>query len=120
MEYMAAAVHEFIEDRAEHNTLAREHIAYMQAYADVFQAIPFVDALPDFVHHRFLLKDVNMTIARWQYSCPKKYQEAWKALLQGHLDSGRMCPFSSPYTSPAFLVPKGDSAALPWWVNDYW
>lgn len=28
-------------------------------------------------------------------------------------------PSSSAHASPAFLVPKADSAALPHWVNDY-
>ena len=70
---VAAAVREFVKDRAERDTLAKEHSAYMEAYADVFQAIPPVERLPDNVYHRFALKDASMTIARRQYSCPKRY-----------------------------------------------
>lgn len=47
-----------------------------------------------------------MVIARRQYTWPKKYHEAWKMLLQQHLDAGRLRPSSSLYASPAFLIPK--------------
>ncbi|GBE87328.1 Transposon Tf2-12 polyprotein [Sparassis crispa] len=30
-----------------------------------------------------------------------------------------MCPSSSPYSSPCFLIPKADPTALSHWVNDY-
>ncbi|THG93880.1 hypothetical protein EW026_g7473 [Hermanssonia centrifuga] len=71
------------------------------------------------VYHRFKLKDPNAVIARRQYECPKKYREAWKTLLQQHLDARRIRPSCSPYASPAFLIPKHDTTVLPRWVNDY-
>ena len=60
-----------------------------------------------------------MIIAHRQYDCPKKYREAFQVLLQQHLDTGRLRPSSSPYSSPCFLTPKSDKTALPRWVNDY-
>ena len=59
-----------------------------------------------------------MTIVRCQYDCPKKYCEAFKTLLQEHVQAGRLRPSSSPFASPCFLVPKSDPSALPRWVND--
>lgn len=91
----------------------------MQDYADVFQAIPSVAALLNHVHHHFILQNPNMTIVRRQYSCPKKYREAWKHLLQGYLKSGWLCPSSSLHASPAFLVFKSNPTTLPRWINDY-
>ena len=54
-----------------------------------------------------------------QYSCPRHYVDKWKVLLQQHLDKGRIHPSSSPYCSPAFIIPKKDPNTLPRWVNDY-
>ena len=50
----------------------------------------------------FLMKDPNMTVKNCSYPCPRKYHEAWQTLLNQHLASGRICPFSSPHASPAF------------------
>lgn len=33
--------------------------------------------------------------------------------------AGRICPSSSPYASPSFVIPKADATVLPHWVNDY-
>lgn len=65
------------------------------------------------------MKDPNKIIARRQYSCPRKYQEAWHTLLQQHLDAGRIRPSSSQYALLAFIIPKADLKVLPQWVNDY-
>lgn len=40
-------------------------------------------------------------------------------MLDQHLAKGRIRPSNSPFVSPAFLIPKKDSTALPRWVNDY-
>ena len=53
------------------------------------------------------------------YTSPYTFKEAWATLIQQHLDSGRIWPSNSAYTSPAFLVLKSDTTVLPWWVNDY-
>lgn len=45
-------------------------------------------------------KSPNLTIARRRYDCLKKYREAWKALLDDHLASGRMRSSASPYPLP--------------------
>lgn len=87
-------------------------------YADRFPAdIPHTDELPTDVYHAFRLKDPNKVIASRVYPCLRKYQQAWRALLQQHLDAGHIRPLSSEYTSPGFIIPK--ATALPRWVNDY-
>ena len=65
------------------------------------------------------LKDLNMTVKNHSYPCPWKYCKAWQTLLNQHLASGRIRPSSSPHASPALIVPKSDSTALPCWVNNY-
>lgn len=100
--------------------LQREDKSLQDQFSDLFpDDIPHIAELPTDVYHRFHLKDPNMVMARRQYECLKKYREVWKQLLDGHLQAGRLRPTSSPYASPAFLVPKTDPTALPRWVNDY-
>lgn len=78
-----------------------------------------VEDLPTNIYHRFKLHDSNKLISRRQYSCPRKYIEAWHTLLQQHLDAGRIRPSSSQYASLAFIIPKTDPSVLPRWVNNY-
>ncbi|OJT03284.1 Transposon Tf2-1 polyprotein, partial [Trametes pubescens] len=101
-------------------TLEAENVTMKARFKDLFlKDIPHVNQLPTNVYHRFLLKDPNLAIARRQYSCPKKYREVWKQLLDRHIQAGRLRASDSPYASPAFLIPKSDPNALPRWVNDY-
>ncbi|GBE82423.1 hypothetical protein SCP_0408070 [Sparassis crispa] len=101
-------------------TLKSENHKIKNEFSDLFpDDIPHLDELPTDVYHHFVLKDPNMFIQRCQYDCPKKYREAWKQLLDGHLRAGQMRPSDSLYASPAFLIPKADSTALPRWVNNY-
>ncbi|GBE87361.1 hypothetical protein SCP_1100360 [Sparassis crispa] len=119
----ASAVHTIrkrTEELAYQDTLKAENCKVKEEFRDLFpDDIPHLDELPTNVYHQFLLKDPNMFIQRRQYDCPKKYREAWKQLLDGHLRAGHMHPSDSPYASPAFLIPKSDPTALPCWVNDY-
>ena len=68
---------------------------------------------------RIKLKDADKTIARQSYGCPCKYREAWKTLINMHLESGKICPFNSSYAFPLFIIPKSDPKALPHWANNY-
>lgn len=65
------------------------------------------------------MKDPEKIIQCRRYNTPRKYREAWEALLDQHVAAGRLRPSSSPFVSPAFLIPKKDPTALPRWVNDY-
>src|SRR5215472_7085835 len=71
------------------------------------------------VYHRIPLKDANLIISSRQYQTPRRYQDAWKRILQEHIDAGRLRPSSSPYSSPTFLVPCTDPTAEPRLVIDY-
>ena len=90
-----------------------------EEYKDVFDPLPHYDDLSDEIHCRVILKDASKTITTQSYSCPRKYREAWKTLIQQHLDAGRIRLSSSPYALPAFIVPKSNPTVLPRWVNDY-
>jgi hypothetical protein len=50
---------------------------------------------------------------------PRRYLESWRRLLNQHVAAGRLQPSSSPFGSPAFIIPKKDPTELPRWVNDY-
>ncbi|THG93544.1 hypothetical protein EW026_g7718 [Hermanssonia centrifuga] len=104
---IVASIQQRIEELALLDVLVKENEQMRLKFADCFPAdIPHLNELPTDVYHHFRLKDPNAIIARRQYECPKKYREAWKTLLQQHLHAGRICPSSSPYASPAFLIPK--------------
>ena len=100
--------------------LSRYEQEVREAFKDRFPAdIPHVTRLPDDVYHRFRLKDPEKVIKCRSYARPKKYKDAWKQLLDQHLEAGRIRESSSEYCSPSFLIPKADPTVLPRWVNDY-
>jgi hypothetical protein len=72
----------------------------------------------DIIHH-ITLKDPNKIIQCRRYNMPRKYREAWDALLNQHIAAGRLRPSSSSFVSLAFLIPKKDPTALLRWVNNY-
>ncbi|GBE85803.1 Transposon Tf2-1 polyprotein [Sparassis crispa] len=114
------AIRQRAEDLAYQGSLKSHNTAMKHEFHDLFpDDIPHLNDLPTNIYHRFTLKDPNMVIQHRQYTCPKKYREAWKHLLDGHLSAGCMRPSDSPYASPAFLIPNADPTALPRWVNDY-
>jgi hypothetical protein len=87
-------------------------------FADVFTPIPHLDSLLTDVYCCIKLKDPSKTITTRSYSTPRKYREAWKTLIQQHLDTGCIHPSNSSHASPAFM-PKTDPMVLPHWVNDF-
>ena len=89
-------------------------------YLDLFPPdVPDVAELPDDVLMNVKLRDELKPMVAKAYSCPRKYREGWKTLIQQHLAAGRIRPSNSDYVSPAFIVPKADPNVLPRWVNDY-
>ncbi|KIL63339.1 hypothetical protein M378DRAFT_179303 [Amanita muscaria Koide BX008] len=115
-ENMVAAIVSKLEKSEQMRTADRELRAQFGA---IFEPIPHVDLLPDEVQARIVLKDASKRITTRSYACPRKYRDAWRVLIQKHLDTGRIRPSSSPFASPAFVIPKTDPAVLPRWVNDY-
>ncbi|KIL54421.1 hypothetical protein M378DRAFT_182546 [Amanita muscaria Koide BX008] len=86
-----------------------------EEFQAIFEPIPHVDLLPDEVQARIILKDASKSIVTRSYACPRKYRDAWRLLIQKHLDTGRIRPSSSPFASPAFVIPKTDPSVLPRW-----
>jgi hypothetical protein len=115
-----AALRACIEALASDEQLMQLDSSLRFEFADLFRdEVPHLDHLPGDVFHRFQLRSNNVSFKVWQYSTPRRYQDAWRTLLQQHLNAGRLCPSSSPYASPAFLIPKADPTALPRLVCDY-
>ena len=118
--HFAKALRDRIDILAVWDDLARYEQEVRETFKDRFPAdIPHVTRLPDDVFHRFRLKDPEKVIKCRSYACPKKYKDAWKQLLDQHLEAGRIRESSSEYCSPSFLIPKADPTVLPRWVNDY-
>ena len=88
-------------------------------FKEVFEPIPHVKELPTNIYTSTQLKNTKKTIKLCSYPSLCKYKEAWGILIQQHLNTGRIQPSSSPYTSPTFIVPKANPNVLPHWVNDY-
>ena len=93
---------------------------FKDSYHDRFPSdIPHTKDLPSDVYHNIEIKPgLPISVGR-SYSCPRKYRDGWKTLLDQHAAAGRIRPSNSPYASPSFIIPKADKSALPRWVNDY-
>jgi len=114
-----AAIRERVEILADKAKLIERSDKLREEFKDIFDPLPHYDDLSDEIHCKINLIDASKTIKTRSYSCPRKYRDAWKTLIQQHLDAGRIRPSSSQYASPAFIVPKSDPTVLPRWVNDY-
>jgi hypothetical protein len=115
-----AAVRTWLECLSASKKLQQLGLKLVDDFKDIFQPIPHVDMLPNDVLCEIKVKDASRTIKSRSYTTPHKYRDAWKILIQEHLDAGHIRPSNSPHASPAFLVPKSDPTAMPCWVNDYW
>ena len=116
---VAGAIREQIELLASKEKLQKLETELRTDFREVFEPIPHVSELPTDVFTSIHLKNAEQTIKSHLYPSPCKYKEAWSILIQQHLDAGRIQPSSSPYASPAFIVPKANPNVLPRWVNDY-
>ncbi|TFK53310.1 hypothetical protein OE88DRAFT_1626721 [Heliocybe sulcata] len=84
-----SAVRDRIDTLTLHEQLSALDAEFKTTFADLFpDDIPHVTRLPTNVYHRIRLKDPNKLIAGRQYSCPKKYRDAWHTLLHQHFDAG--------------------------------
>ena len=90
-----------------------------QEFAPVFKPLPHVNELPLQPHAHIQLKNPKHNIKLWNYPCPCKWKDAWHKLLQQHLEAGCIWLSLAAARSGAFIIPKADPTALPWWVNDY-
>lgn len=100
--------------------LKKFDVVYKDHYVDCFPMdIPHASKLLTDVYHHIKVKVGAPISVGHAYSCPRKYHEDWKTLIEQHSKAGCICPLSSPYTLPSFIIPKADSSVLPRWVNDY-
>ena len=120
---VAPLIHDRLTSLAEQQRLADDlasckHDA-RQRFARVFEPIPHVDELPTDTLACIRLKDASRSISSHSYSCPRKYRDAWKTLIDQHLDASCIRPSCSSNASAAFIIPKSDPTVLPCWVNNY-
>ena len=99
--------------------LLRKEQRIMTNFKAVFEPIPHYDNLPNDVIAEIKLIDPGKPIKTRNYPCPRKYKESWHTLIQQHLKNGVIQHSSSPFASPAFIIPKTDPTVLPCWVNDF-
>lgn len=114
-----AAVREHIEILGAQVKLSDHGDKIKADFPRLFDELPHGRDLPTDIYCRIKLKSAEQTIKTRSYSSPRKYRDAWRTLIDQHLESGRIRPSSSQHVSPAFLIPKADPTALPRWVNDY-
>ena len=116
-----AAIRNRVETLVSEEQLRLKDAEFKDRYLDLFPPdVPDVAELPDDVLMNVKLRDELKPMVARAYSCPHKYREGWKTLIQQHLAASRIRPSNSDYVSPAFIVPKADPNVLPRWVNDYW
>ncbi|RDB24930.1 Transposon Ty3-I Gag-Pol polyprotein [Hypsizygus marmoreus] len=103
----------------------RQHLQNLDAkfkkkYAECFPTeLPHVSELSTDCYHCIEVQpNARISVAR-AYSCPRKFCQGWKTLIDQHLAAGRIRPSSSQYASPSFIIPKSDPNVLLCWVNDY-
>jgi hypothetical protein len=115
-----AAIQDHIEQIVSIDNLKQRSKILMDQYHDIFPPdIPDTCELPDDVLMKIKLhNDITPMVAR-AYSCPKKYRNGWKTLIEQHLATRCIRLSNSDYVSPAFIVPKANSNILPRWVNNY-
>jgi hypothetical protein len=117
---LLAAIQTQIETLVIEEQLRLKDAEFKAQYLDLFPPdVPDVVDLLDHILMSIKLKDDLKPMVVCAYSCPRKYREGWKTLIQQHLTAGCICPSNSNYVSPAFIVPKADPTVLPRWVNDY-
>src|SRR5882762_4668553 len=114
-------VHTRIEALVTGEQLRLKDAEFKAQYLDLFPPdVPDVVDLPNDVLMSVKLRDDLKPMVAQAYSCPRKYREGWKTLIQQHLAAGHIRPSNSDYVSLDFIVPKSDLTVLPRWVNDYW
>lgn len=117
---LIASVHARIHHLAGLDVLQKLDKKFKADFPDRFpQDIPHVRDLPHSVYHNIeITSGASITTSR-AYTCPRKFHDGWKTLIDQHSAAGRIRPSSSAYTSPSFIVPKLDPNVLPRWVNDF-
>ena len=85
-----AAIRTCIEILADAEDLIKQGNKLCEEFKDVFDPLPHYNDLSDEIHCKVNLRDASKTIKTCSYSCPRKYRDAWKTLIQQHLDAGRI------------------------------
>lgn len=114
------AIKKWIEELVVVSILEKLDSTYKAHFTDHFPSdIPHAKDLPTDIYHHIEVKPGAQISVGHAYSCPRKYRDSWKTLIEQHSKVGQIWPSSSQYASPSFIIPKADNTVLPRWVNDY-
>ncbi len=108
-----------IEQLASKDKLVGLDRALKDEFRGVFSPIPHAEHLPLTDTAKIQLKNAEKAIHGRTYSCPRKFNDHFRVIIQQRLDTGFIRPSNSQYVSPSFLVPKPDPKAVWRWVCDY-
>ena len=86
---MIGAVQSAIENIALKEQLKKLEVKIKKDYHEVFEEILHVKDLPVDYMACIKLKEAYNQISGWSYTCPQKYCEAFKMLIEQHLEAGR-------------------------------
>src|ERR1700712_4931216 len=98
-----------IEELSLQAQLTQEDVKMKADNADLFlKRLPdnAAEKLPNHIYHRIHLIDPTLVNKGQSYRPARKNTEAWKRMLDEHIAAGQMRASSSPYSSPAFVIPK--------------
>ena len=109
-----AAIRAWMEHLMSEEVLRLKDDQFKTRFCELFPPdVPDVCDLLDDILMNIKLKDMIKPMVARAYSCPKKYCEGWKTLIEQHLAAGHIQPLNLDYMSPAFIVPKADLNVLP-------
>ncbi|KAL0565599.1 hypothetical protein V5O48_016425 [Marasmius crinis-equi] len=96
---VASALRSHIKDLA-FLSHCKTHTAKLKdEYKDIFEPLPPVHDMPGDVLCKIKLKEAHTMLSKHSYPLPQKYRDAWKTLIQQHLDAGHIRPSSSSFAS---------------------
>lgn len=114
-----AMVKATIEILASGETRKRLDTELKAEFHQIFEPIPHASMLPMTETAKIQLKNAERVIKMRSYSCARKFNEAFRTLIQQCLDSGFIQPSSSQFLSPSFIIPKPAAKGKMRWVCDY-
>lgn len=103
-----ASLHMNIEHLAFLECLKALHNEIKEKYKDVFQPLPHAATLPTHTTCKIKLKNADKIIMSRSYSCPCIFHKAWQTFIKKNIDASCICPSSSLYSLPSFLILKTD------------
>lgn len=75
--------------------LVKTNLALKAEFKEIFEALPHADSLPTTELAEVRLKSESVGIVSRNYSCPKKFHDTFREIIQDRLEKGFIRPSSS-------------------------